>query len=80
MLKQLVLNGFDLLLKPAAFRRLCVETVEYALSARRHYIQPPSGGCVLKPYFNVLHWQTFCPAAFRRLCVETCNIKQGVTC
>ena len=22
---------------PAAFRRLCVETVEYALSARRHY-------------------------------------------
>ena len=33
MLKQLVLNGFDLLLKPAAFRRLCVETLGFDFAA-----------------------------------------------
>ena len=33
---------------PAAFRRLCVETIEIApLTCLR--AQPPSGGCVLKP-------------------------------
>ena len=56
---------------PAAFGRLCVETKpnssRFAIS-----IQPPSGGCVLKPRYPCLlpprHQQ---PAAFGRLCVET---------
>ena len=38
-------------------------------------IQPPSGGCVLKQYFdnhiNAIH----IPAAFRRLCVETISFE-----
>ena len=35
-------------LAPAAFRRLCVETVMVLLSQLKHSSQPPSGGCVLK--------------------------------
>ena len=34
---------------PAAFRRLCVETLMFALLSGS-FAQPPSGGCVLKPY------------------------------
>ena len=33
---------------PAAFRRLCVETVQ-STSITNSVTQPPSGGCVLKP-------------------------------
>ena len=49
----LKLKGHDLLdvglgYTPAAFRRLCVETMLIAFSSIPHY-QPPSGGCVLKP-------------------------------
>ena len=33
--------------------------------------QPPSGGCVLKPFLGRLYVKLPKPAAFRRLCVET---------
>ena len=33
--------------------------------------QPPSGGCVLKPLYQVAYLTGDQPAAFRRLCVET---------
>ena len=39
--------------RPAAFRRLCVETVPVAAYADE-ITQPPSGGCVLKRYLNAL--------------------------
>ena len=55
---------------PAAFRRLCVETV-----SSRHSLavvnQPPSGGCVLKLNEALKRAYINDPAAFRRLCVET---------
>ena len=35
------------------------------------YNQPPSGGCVLKPYLQAVDQPSHQPAAFRRLCVET---------
>ncbi|EET43547.1 hypothetical protein NEISICOT_02635 [Neisseria sicca ATCC 29256] len=34
---------------PAAFGRLCVETVDFGILGR-YLTQPPSGGCVLKPF------------------------------
>ena len=34
--------------RPAAFRRLCVETSSLKLQTEADF-QPPSGGCVLKP-------------------------------
>ena len=34
---------------PAAFRRLCVETRFDVFQLSGAWIQPPSGGCVLKP-------------------------------
>ena len=34
-------------------------------------VQPPSGGCVLKPECSVVEQFSSGPAAFRRLCVET---------
>ena len=34
-------------------------------------LQPPSGGCVLKPEYVCVYERTKKPAAFRRLCVET---------
>ena len=37
---------------PAAFRRLCVETIIYAVLCARCR-QPPSGGCVLKQMSKV---------------------------
>ena len=55
---------------PAAFRRLCVETV-YMREHGYGSPQPPSGGCVLK-HLGIKHALNLnCPAAFRRLCVET---------
>ena len=33
---------------PAAFRRLCVETLKKTTNPHRQAAQPPSGGCVLK--------------------------------
>ena len=38
---------------PAAFRRLCVETV-LALDGKPKLTQPPSGGCVLKHFVRLL--------------------------
>ena len=55
---------------PAAFRRLCVETIKL-YKADGKQIQPPSGGCVLKPAYFHTRYDCCCPAAFRRLCVET---------
>ena len=54
----------------AAFGRLCVETTI------RHgtcfgFMQPPSGGCVLKPWVSHLNILGMAAAAFGRLCVET---------
>ena len=34
--------------EPAAFRRLCVETLAVLAICENQQIQPPSGGCVLK--------------------------------
>ena len=55
---------------PAAFGRLCVETVTDAFYFWVR-IQPPSGGCVLKPNRMLRSSLTPIPAAFGRLCVET---------
>ena len=33
---------------PAAFRRLCVETINCLANLPNVFTQPPSGGCVLK--------------------------------
>ena len=55
---------------PAAFRRLCVETMRYNCYLKISF-QPPSGGCVLKHAFDSNTNATNNPAAFRRLCVET---------
>ena len=55
----------------AAFRRLCVETLNSSLGVK-FSDQPPSGGCVLKHRFvgdNLGADEA--AAAFRRLCVET---------
>ena len=78
-------------LTPAAFGRLCVETISSSVKSAPHpsaafgrlcvetrtkspkrlrLVQPPSGGCVLKPKFKVFGFPEF-PAAFGRLCVET---------
>ena len=55
---------------PAAFRRLCVETICEKLQDKGS-TQPPSGGCVLKLPNHQIISKTAIPAAFRRLCVET---------
>ena len=56
---------------PAAFGRLCVETVIYTAPFATLETQPPSGGCVLKPFFRLAFLLRRFPAAFGRLCVET---------
>ena len=56
--------------KPAAFRRLCVET-NHQPPKRLEAPQPPLGGCVLKHKRKHHHHDYLNPAAFRRLCVET---------
>ena len=55
---------------PAAFGRLCVET-SLSSPMRWTIVQPPSGGCVLKPMDSASDNPSFGPAAFGRLCVET---------
>ena len=55
---------------PAAFGRLCVETVQVDYDGG-HRAQPPSGGCVLKQNAALLRRHIQSPAAFGRLCVET---------
>ena len=65
-----LLNIFAVNGGPAAFRRLCVETGEGTVGRYRG-IQPPLGGCVLKPELKIEHEELSDPAAFRRLCVET---------
>ena len=60
--------------QPAAFRRLCVETLSYDAASSISTGQPPSGGCVLKHVKPSLsNVSRYTPAAFRRLCVETAN-------
>ena len=39
-----------------------------------HLIQPPLGGCVLKPKPTAANRPERYPAAFRRLCVETASL------
>ncbi len=56
---------------PAAFGRLCVETLLVNRLNLRVCFQPPSGGCVLKLKRMLENNQTNHPAAFGRLCVET---------
>ena len=48
VLKQLLILLLQLLILPAAFGRLCVETV-FGTGYANNRRQPPSGGCVLKP-------------------------------
>ena len=58
---------------PAAFGRLCVETVSVEV-LRVAVAQPPSGGCVLKPADVNGKATRIRPAAFGRLCVETVRV------
>ena len=58
---------------PAAFRRLCVETLLMSVILILFVSQPPSGGCVLKLNEHAYSPRVTRPAAFRRLCVETGN-------
>ena len=63
----------NLLINAAAFGRLCVETSLLMAEAVIIPVQPPSGGCVLKPKFLIFYLQWMLAAAFGRLCVETLN-------
>ena len=56
---------------PAAFGRLCVETQTNNKAGNLNHDQPPSGGCVLKPFCRCHRRLRVWPAAFGRLCVET---------
>jgi len=56
---------------PAAFGRLCVETVSQVNNITVNGAQPPSGGCVLKQRRRSDDSLRRNPAAFGRLCVET---------
>ena len=58
--------------EPAAFGRLCVETITNCFM-RVIRFQPPSGGCVLKHEDSLPKVTGKGPAAFGRLCVETQN-------
>ena len=70
VLKPIVEIGCCSPYNPAAFRRLCVETLILS-DFIRNFSQPPSGGCVLK-HHDINGQQSHTdPAAFRRLCVET---------
>ena len=59
---------------PAAFGRLCVETMNFN-EQDGFTVQPPSGGCVLKQQGINPAKDRAEPAAFGRLCVETINHK-----
>ena len=56
---------------PAAFGRLCVETMVISSGSLPVNCQPPSGGCVLKLKLQQKLQGVDMPAAFGRLCVET---------
>ena len=71
MLKQVNKSKNITYTKPAAFRRLCVETKLKAQRPKPKKGQPPSGGCVLKLQQLKEQQKETQPAAFRRLCVET---------
>ena len=58
-------------MRPAAFRRLCVETPTKPRQWSVYLAQPPLGGCVLKPKRKSPPESCSDPAAFRRLRVET---------
>ena len=75
MLKQGVIDTGRAAEDPAAFRRLCVETMLPVPPVTSGRSQPPSGGCVLKLDLLHLPQRHGHPAAFRRLCVETENKK-----
>ena len=75
--------SFDVLLsacRPAAFRRLCVETCVIGIPIFMDANQPPSGGCVLKHDRSLNVQARQIPAAFRRLCVETQDLLQNLSC
>ena len=57
-------------MNPAAFGRLCVETLPEQIYLLLLF-QPPSGGCVLKHRHSGVDIILITPAAFGRLCVET---------
>ena len=57
--------------EPAAFGRLCVETITKLIKQNHRLFQPPSGGCVLKLEAKIVCIEIVTPAAFGRLCVET---------
>ena len=50
VLKRHITKAADLYRRPAAFRRLCVETTSSISRICEKNSQPPSGGCVLKHY------------------------------
>ena len=71
VLKQIPVFAVFVRADPAAFGRLCVETIIQPQTNKSTINQPPSGGCVLKR-FEPCVGRSFCqPAAFGRLCVET---------
>ena len=78
VLKQIGLSERTVACKPAAFRRLCVETIITYVGFDALMSQPPSGGCVLKLENQRVSVSGECPAAFRRLCVETGKTNLGL--
>ena len=77
MLKRGIDGAADLVFRPAAFGRLCVETFEALPCGFGYRCQPPSGGCVLKQLGMTSEEIVERPAAFGRLCVETCSSAFG---
>ena len=71
MLKQHPTFAFRSKFQSAAFGRLCVETMSVEEATGILAAQPPSGGCVLKPFWRTRLEQRQSSAAFGRLCVET---------
>ena len=61
----------------AAFGRLCVETDVAIVAKFEDVMQPPSGGCVLKPCARSRYILAGEAAAFGRLCVETFSACQN---
>ena len=57
VLKQLHVFVLPFGRSPAAFGRLCVETL-ISLTFYVSFDQPPSGGCVLKPPRRVIRWRS----------------------
>ncbi len=70
VLKLKLLYNFSGFNYPAAFGRLCVETLSGGVESALAMYQPPSGGCVLKLQDAVQIAGVIAPAAFGRLCIE----------